>query len=239
MLAQANKIARGEASLIARAPSETTVVTGAEGLLGYSPSKRPIYLFLGDLHPSLGELGLVFSRRWARRETPGLTRCDSGGLYGGRGDFRSFGSDSDRQMALQNLSTPNTCLPDRWEAAFRSEIEESYASPRAYVDGARPNPTSWSCERASALAELPGDRDRRLWTWEVRLVESPDPDDLEAVILPAELAKLDDPDEQISWPERIRVIRGSASDVGTDTDVTRVAFHQTDARACLAGEAEL
>lgn len=239
LLTHANEIAWGRATLTARTPSDTAVVTGAEQLLGYSPSTRPIYTFLGDLHPALGEIGLVFSRSWASREAGSVTRCDSGGLFGGKGDFQSFGGTADRQSALQRLSTPNTCGAADWEATFRDEVDASYTTPRTYVDGDRPDSTSWSCERASVLAKLTGDRDRRLWTWEVRMVDSPHQHDLEAVILPAELAKLDDPDDQMLWPERVPVIRGSASPAGAQADATRAAFNGVDARAYLAGEAQL
>lgn len=237
LLKHANEIAWGSAPLTARDPSDAEVVTGAEQLLGYSTSKRPIYTFLGDLHPSLGELGLVFSRRWAQREAVGLTRCDSGGLFGAKGDFNLFGEASDRESALRRLSTPNTCTPAEWEAAFRSEVDGSYETAYAYVVGTRPDSASWSCERASVLARLAGDRDRRLWTWEVRMVDSPEQGDLEAVILPAELAKLDDPDDEMPWPEPITVIRGAASPTGAQADATRAAFNGVDARAYLAGKA--
>jgi len=72
-------VANGDTRLEPRLPVDPTAVLGAEFLLGAIP--RPVYAFVGSLHPDLGCVGLVLSRTWASRSVQGVTRCDSGGGF--------------------------------------------------------------------------------------------------------------------------------------------------------------
>jgi hypothetical protein len=90
---EAYAYATDKRKLIARppAPKFKDAVFHAEEQIGINPhdsdDKKPIYAYLGDLHAHLGQVGLVFERAWARRCLHGFTRCDSGGMVGGFGNF--------------------------------------------------------------------------------------------------------------------------------------------------------
>lgn len=185
---EAVRIAAGESRLEPRDPAVPDAVFRAETLLGAIP--RPVYAFVGDLHPELGSVGLIISRRWSERATQGVTRCDSGGLACGAGGFQ-FIETAIRDDALRSLSTPVTFAADDWDDRFAEEVSESYPEPAAYVDGAIPETAHWGDPRAECLTRtLERDRttgsdvcDRRLWTWEVRLDEAPEPSEIEALVV--------------------------------------------------------
>ena len=62
---------RGEVPLLPRKPKEPGCADQAERILGCT--KRPIYAFVGDLHPELGSIGLVISATWAERCVSGIS----------------------------------------------------------------------------------------------------------------------------------------------------------------------
>jgi hypothetical protein len=59
-------IARGMLELLPRQPADREAVDAAESALGVAPDARPVYAYLGDLHPALGTVGLVLERSWLR-----------------------------------------------------------------------------------------------------------------------------------------------------------------------------
>ncbi len=130
-------VANGDTRLEPRLPVDPTTVLGAERILGALP--RPVYAFVGSLHPDLGCVGLVLSRTWASRSVQGVTRCDSGGLFAGRGAFGCLVAD-ESAAALVALSTPAMCAAADWEPHFAEEIDSRHPGGVAgYVAGDVPN----------------------------------------------------------------------------------------------------
>jgi hypothetical protein len=177
-------IAIGTAKLEPRPPSDPVCVKRAETVLGAAPP--PIYTFIGDLHPELGSVGVVFSRRWASRCLQGVSRCDTGGMAGLKGCFAELASESAATVALRAVSSPDGIPAAEWEGRFKEEIDSSYSEGAlGYVRGDRPNVLTWSDARRKCIeAGVAGryELDRRLWTWELRLNDAPKPDEVEALI---------------------------------------------------------
>lgn len=173
-------IAHGKITLTARVPTESEMVTSAEAVLG--TQRRPVYCYVGCLHPGLGTVGLVFDRSCADEFLQGISRCDSGGLAGGIGGF-SFLPEDERIQALLELSFGGDAL-GAWREAFDVEVDTSYNCATDYAQGERPNIQLWTDVRArcitavtQAIEDTPIELtqvDRRLWTWEARLDHGPD-----------------------------------------------------------------
>jgi hypothetical protein len=169
----------GRQRLEPRPPRKPGQVYGAEEFLGHTTEPRPIYAYLGDIHPDLGLVGLVIDRRWP---LDAISRCDSGGLFGGAGDFEAV-PEPDRSATLQALSTPKGLSKEQWEDFFDDEIDRLYPSVEDYVRGAFPNLTKVPktdqrygyLHRAHERSSRPGEKpaDRRLWTWEARAFNAP------------------------------------------------------------------
>lgn len=194
---RALEVARGKVRLEPRAEAGKGA-RWAESLLGCS-SPRPLYSYIGDLNPRLGTVGLIFNREWAERELSGLSRCDSGGLYGGRGELGHLEADEvARGQWLLALSTPRTCELGRWREAFAAELRERFERGlEGYVQGAEPRVEGWEDPRAEwiRLARAAGRKpDRRLWTWEARMSGPPLAEELCALVLSPQAAKELDPD---------------------------------------------
>lgn len=199
-LKQAIKIAQGREKLLPRPPTDQKAVQHAEKILNkqsdHSSDDRPIYAYIGDLHPDLGCVGLIFSRDWGRREFEGGSRCDSGGLAEGHGHFCGV-IRSKRDAALCAISSPVSFDHATWEVAFAEEIKASYANGSSgYIDGDVPNTKTWPHgdvrkELVPKLQASPpdGGLDRRLWTWELRMKDSPYQKELIAIVTSYEAFK--------------------------------------------------
>jgi hypothetical protein len=226
---EAVDIARGDLALVARSPADPSAVSAAEQVLGIGPGARPLYAYLGDLHPELGTVGLIVERSWLRSLT-GVTRCDSGGLGGRRGGFATL-SPAEAASALSALSFSPTSLPS-WPDEFAREVDTSYALGRVgYVDGELPDVRAWQDPRATCIARATPPPDRRLWTWEVRLDTGPAVGDVVALALSEGAAMvLDDLHRRgLDVPDRVRIFRGS-------TSIDGARFQDTAVRSVLAGE---
>lgn len=205
------KISLGEEQLVPRAPTPEAeaAVFKAEQLLNANP--RPVYAYVGDLHPALGCVGLVFSSDWIRRVFQGATRCDSGGLIARKGAFETLPVDEVDDL-LVNLSTPATCENDQWELSFLAEVDSSFENGRqGYVLGEAPNVDEWHGDcRATCILAAGDDCDRRTWTWEVRASAPPTVDELVALVLSPESRKRLDKlvHEGLSLPGNIRILSG-------------------------------
>ena len=232
-LREAIDVAAGRVTLQPRAPRVASVVLQAEQWLGASP--RPVYAYVGDLHPALGTIGLIVDRGWADHgAVQGASRCDSGGLAGGLGEFAAIPA-ADRQGSLASLSFPQ-CGDDvgRWPDRLEDEIAQSQArGADGYVDGDVPDASAWGDARSRALAAGPGPHDRRLWTWELRLGQGPAPEHDVALALSAgafkemELLRVDEP--AYEPPPHMRVLVGTTTRTGVEPFATR------EARAALRG----
>lgn len=174
-----------------RSPKDPDCVEHAERTLGAHP--RPIYAFVGDLHPELGNVGLVISRQWAARYTQGVSACDTGGLAGRKGCFIEIPEDSVDE-ALRELSTPEGIELEAWEQRFSKEIEASYsAGAGGYIRGDEPDTSRWTDPRRRCIEATPRDSesfDRRLWTWEIRFDQPPQPKEIEALVVSYESGKV-------------------------------------------------
>jgi hypothetical protein len=227
-------LATGAARLEARPPSNPEAVHRAEEILKARP--RPVYAYLGDLHPYLGRVGLIFDRKWAERSLQGLTRCDSGGLAECLGGFCFLGKDEAAE-ALVDLSTPATCPLSSWPAQFADEIEKSYSEGvEHYVHGHPPETRDWTDQRKHCIESIKsqgGELDRRLWTWEARMHQPPIREDLQVVVLSHEAFKrLESLRRQGSeLPETVRLIVGVAGKADT-----KDWFHLKEVRQALGGE---
>lgn len=213
---EAVEISNGSKRLEPRTPANKDVVRGAEKILGVT-APRPIYAFVGNLHPGLGSVGLIFSRVWAKEAIHGATRCDSGGLYGRIGGFGCLSAE-EAEHALRALSTPQTYAPQDWEGEFAGEMATTYAaSIDAYIKGDTPSlsPSGTDVrDRCIQHANANNTLDRRLWTWELRMDASPKPQDVFAIILSYEAFKqLEDLSNNgdISSLDRVSILKGDPS----------------------------
>jgi hypothetical protein len=183
-------------------------------------------------------VGLVLAVSWFERAPQGLSRCDTGGLYCGKGGFAAEPDLEIRQQLLRRLSSDATCTVGNWREHFRREVEERHERAiRGYVDGEDPRYREWDDPRARFLehADCQGigtiQGRRRLWTWEVRMSAPPSPDELQVVVLSSQLAMHRDPDfMDEDFPRHITVIE-------EDFDPTGVDFYDARTRAVLLGEA--
>lgn len=185
-LALALQVAAGAARLDPRPPDDGEAVLAAEKVLAADP--RPVYAYLGLLHPELGTVGLIVSIAWAARCLQGASKCDSGGLAGRRGAFSCV---EDPPTHLLALSFSGGALI-RWQEEFRREIAGSYRHiDEDYVSGTEPDSSNWNDIRAIciAFARQNGLVDRRLWTWETRLIGSPTADEVECLVISPEMRK--------------------------------------------------
>jgi hypothetical protein len=164
---------QGRFLLEPREPLAVSAVSGAECVLGHQG--RPIYAYVGDVHPQLGVIGLVLSRDWQMQD---VSRCDTGGLFAGIGDFAGAGNQDAREQALHRLNFRGPSVSD-WQAAFEAEIIEVHGGASNYVRGVRPelekfpaNDIRKECV-AHGLQRETGSVDRRLWTWEGRTTTPP------------------------------------------------------------------
>lgn len=204
----------GRQELTPREPRDAEAVLLAEKILGADP--RPIYAYVGDLHPDLGSVGLVISRTWSNRTLQGVTRCDSGGLANGIGCFVHIEERSRTDMLLA-LSSPRGFDLEDWEALFVDEVGQSYKRGcRDYIDGEVPDTSAWDDARAHCIAAARAkgpELDRRLWTWEARMQASPRPDEFVALVLSHDAQKrlhVFFTRDHIELPEHVKVLAGNA-----------------------------
>lgn len=169
----------GERKLEAR-PPERPEVLECEELLGADP--RPVYAFVGDLHPKLGRVGLVVAREWSSAAFQGATLCDSGGLFMCIGGFEAAGEQARKHLC--ELSSPSACTKETWEADFAQEVAECYKNgARGYVYGDEPTGLPSPRGEYIEFARSNNVTDRRLWTWELRMSEGPGHQNYVAVAL--------------------------------------------------------
>lgn len=226
-------VANGDATLDPRLPVDPRAVLGAERILGADP--RPVYAFLGSLHPDLGCVGLILSRDWARRSIQGLTRCDSGGLFARRGNFACLAEDEPAR-ALVALSTPATCAAFEWEDHFAQEISARH--PRGvdgYIAGEEPGlDVDIDDIRARCLnsaREQSLKVDRRLWSWELRMQGAPENADVQAIVLSHESFKrlealVNTGEAHVAEP--VRLLQGEAAAHWIDTPTVRALLGGTE-----------
>lgn len=182
-LRHAVDIVTGKIRLEPRPAFDPATVARAEGVLDARP--RPVYSYAGDLHPDLGSVGLILSHDWAERSIQGASKCDSGGLAGGKGCFVHI-PDSERDAELQSISSPGAFTASDWSAHLDQEITTSYGGIIEYVNGHEPDSSTWNDARSKCIdaARSGGERlDRRLWTWELRMQEPPEIQDIHALVV--------------------------------------------------------
>jgi hypothetical protein len=194
--------------ITARPPADPTAVETAERALVLTADKRPVYAFLGDLHPELGRIGLVLHDGWVGRDPHGVSRCDTGGLAKTRGGFAAL-SEEEAVRGIPDLTYPH---PRDWIPDFWDEVERAFATRgfEAYVAGEKPD--------AAALTDIRGrcvdhpDADRRVWTWEARTFGGIQRDDVVAVFLSHEAGKefWNLSDEEVI-PDGVEVVIGDVS----------------------------
>lgn len=203
----------GTASLDARVPQVPAVVARAEALLEREPGARPVYAYLGDLHPGLGTIGLILDHEWIDQRLQGVSRCDSGGLAGGLGDF-GLVEESTRHEGGRELSTEtSTSLSlSGWIKTFEDEIVSSYGGQvEPHVRGAEPVVSGWVDVRRTCIEQsrqLGRKLDRRLWTWECRL-GTPDCQHFVRLVLSEEASiTLDElKDDGRTVPDHVHIVR--------------------------------
>ncbi len=164
----------GTTKLEPRTPVDPDAVDGAEGVLAYTPGTRPIYAYLGDVHPQLGVVGVVIERgNWTLE---GASRCDTGGLFAGRGGFFTI-PDPDRAQSVKKLSTPLSFDIANLDQTFNEELDQLYeGDAKRYVTGEQPSADKLHPDdprRTLLSAPSKTTLDRRLWTWELRALVAP------------------------------------------------------------------
>ncbi|MBN8490332.1 MAG: hypothetical protein J0M00_02730 [Burkholderiales bacterium] len=194
----------------ARAPSDVEAVSDAELALGLQV--RPVYAYVGDLHPALGRIGLILSGRWYRRLPLGVSRCDTGGLVGLKGGFGCLGKKERAEEVLSRLTMRRV---PHWGLLFRMELFRCHGRLRGWLNYLRGLPPSKDLkdDRDIFIRSMGTNEDRRLWTWEARSGSPIEKGDLVAVALSPEAAKpiLADYRTNPSAFRAIIVIVGSAS----------------------------
>ena len=217
------EIGLGRQTLAPRDPTFSDAVRAAEAVLGADP--RPVYCYLGCLHPGLGTVGLIFDRGCCDDGLQGISRCDSGGLVGGIGIFGYLPED-EREVELLALSFGPDHL-DGWPDQFDLELTSSYPSPERYALGDEPDTSGWHDARSQILrshreavdngeAGVP-ERDRRAWTWEARLTAGPTHDRLRCIVLSDAQVKglpLEHLRELADLPGHVRVLTARAAEDG-------------------------
>ena len=183
---EAWRICQGDIALEAREPKGNTLAQQVEDILGHTV--RPIYAFLGNLHPQLGKAGLILSRDWMERSPPQVSRCDTGGLLGRVGDFAVRKDAAEPDADVRKISTPEGMEVEEWLTIFRNELTDSYPKGASdYVRDKQPNVSEWGDDPRTACVEdcISNKRngDRRLWTWEIRIDDSPTKEEIVALVL--------------------------------------------------------
>lgn len=233
-LRHAVDIVTGQTQLEPRPASDPATVERAERVLDARP--RPIYSYAGDLHPDLGSVGLILSPDWAARSIQGASKCDSGGLAGGKGCFEHI-PEPERDAELQSLSSPRGFSASDWGTHLDREIAASFAGGMiGYVNGDEPDSSTWGDARMRCIEAARSRRarlDRRLWTWELRMHGTPLPEELQALVVSRDAHR----ELQrtftlmgIEPPDHIRIITPDE----TRDDVSSW-FHTPAVRAALAG----
>jgi len=221
------ELIEGTVHLAPRLPREAAAVGSAESIMKLK--QRPIYAYLGLLHPELGTVGIIIVPDWISRCALGVSRCDSGGLAGGKGGFVCV---KDKAASLQALCFTEERLA-LWESEFFEEVANSYkAAEMDYVHGITPNYGAWKDARAEGIQYLVDsgvELDRRLWTWEAQLSGSPLPHDIECLVLSPEMHKRLDVKrrEGRSIPPNVRILPGAVSSSGIhwfDSEPVKAAF---------------
>jgi hypothetical protein len=178
----------GTAPLGPRDPHSSSVVWKAEEWLGIVRAKRPVYAYVGCLHPKLGRIGFIVAQEWFNREPHGVTRCDTGGLAGRVEGFRYL-DENEARIALAELSHAPT---HPWKKDLIIEVRGAFGEFRRYLSGHPPNPNSYADVRQKCIDSVrraSEELDRRLWTWEARCFARISVEDVEAVVLAPEAAK--------------------------------------------------
>jgi hypothetical protein len=224
-LVLALKVASGSGALEPREPHESAAVLSAEKILQADP--RPVYAFVGLLHPELGTVGLIVSPGWVARCLQGASRCDSGGLAGKLGAFACV-TDPEKHLIEISFISPSA---EGWLEEFLSELGASYGTDHEYVSGQEPNYTKWRDVRATCIdyGRKNALIDRRLWTWEIRLTGSPGSDEVECLVLSPEMRKRLELLRQqgTDIPETLRILPGSVTPEGVGwfaTEEVHAAF---------------
>lgn len=183
---EAFAIAAGDTTIGPRPPTNR-VVYDAERELGILRTRRPVYAYVGCLHPHLGTIGVVIKREWFGVDAHGVTRCDTGGLIGRIKGF-SHGPAGGELRAIKTL----THKPAKWEPAMDRELETAHGGWEPYVRGRVPETKSLdSYRRICVETERSAGRspDRRLWTWEARVFADIAAKDIRAIVMTEEATK--------------------------------------------------
>lgn len=197
-----------------RAPSDASTVWKAEQLLGIDRNVRPVYAYVGCLHPALGRIGLVVSQDWFLRDPHGVTRCDTGGLAGRMGGFHHL-DEAEATEALTQLTHAPTYA---WQEGLATEVEGAFGAFRKYLSGDAPRASSLSDARQRCIDAVVAAKevlDRRLWTWEARSFSEITSDDVLAVALAPEAWKELRARFEPRLPRRIALLIGYPTAAGT------------------------
>lgn len=186
-----------------------------------------LYFYAGYAHPGFGDAVLVYEPEWSDAESGSATPFDTGGFHLGYLKVEGVTSETEKKayVALQR------CELSVWRSRLDAYLTKYFASPAAYVRGERPvedDPTH----------RLRDARERRAWTWEIRVHGDHDLlDQLRNAYLAADYA------EQVrehlraavastraaEWQERFRAGIVKVADLGD----TPHAMAQEEIEACL------
>jgi hypothetical protein len=93
--------------------------------------RRPVYAYVGCLHPKLGRIGFIVAHAWFRRDPHGVSRCDSGGLAGCKGGFAHL-KPAEAHVALLKLSHS---AKNPWVRYLLKEVRHAFGALREYLRG--------------------------------------------------------------------------------------------------------
>jgi hypothetical protein len=182
-IGDAADLLKGALVLGPRDPSDESAVWLAESILNIDRTKRPVYAYVGCLHPDMGRIGIIMGYEWFVREPHGVSRCDTGGLAGCRGGFRHL-SPAEAAAAVSSLSysPPHP----GWRQFLAKEVRTSFGVWKSYLRGDEPTVTTWRDVRRrciEAVRNTGTDLDRRLWTWEARAFAGIERHNVESIVL--------------------------------------------------------
>jgi len=205
----------GGAGIGPRQPSNSNAVSLSETILGIS-LRRPVYAYVGCLHPALGRIGLIIDHGWYYEDPHGMTKCDSGGLASCIGGFSCLSAD----VAARALVDLTLAARTPWEGEIDDEISAAYPDWDAYLDGTQPRSDRLDKVRRECMEKAisaGADIDRRLWTWEVRAFSHIRRSHLAAVALTSEAYKeLDHILRERSQTVDVQLLRGNVSPLGVE-----------------------
>jgi hypothetical protein len=186
-----------------------------------------LYFYAGYAHPSFGDAVLVYEPEWSDAESGGATPFDTGGFHLNHIAVEGVGGEVEKKAYVASQS----CGLSAWRSRLDAYLAEYFISPVAYVQGEQP-------VKDDPAHRFRDARDRRAWTWEIRVHRGHGLlDQLRNAYLATDYAEqmreylraVADPTRAVEWQERFRTGIVKVVDPGDTPHV----MAQAEIAACL------